>query len=113
MEKISLVCLTSSLMGAICQEVMHWNQLRTKLADDKYNRLIISKAYWVITVLTIIISPVGVWELYGDKNLTKDIYFILGASFPLVFKKLVTSITDKDGRVTLGDRIIYSYFDIS
>lgn len=76
--------------GAFCQEVIHWFELRTKLTTKKVRALVGSKWYWIITVLTICISGLGVFLLFYDQIPDKrNIQFLMGASFPLIFKKLV------------------------
>lgn len=81
--------LTSSF-GALCQEILYWFELRNKLKDKQISNLMRSKFYWIITLLTILISGIGTWILFYDQIPDKkSIQFILGAAFPAIFKKLV------------------------
>lgn len=105
----SVVLIVTAIFGSFCQEVLHWYDLRNSLEDDKYRRLIRSYAYWVVTSLTILISGFGIWIMYGDQIKVKSAYFILGASFPLLFKKAVSSVGDR-GDINLGTSVIKDYF---
>jgi hypothetical protein len=64
---------------------------------------------WLISMLVIVCSGIGTWILYDDKNLPKDVIFLLGAAFPVLFKKFKASV--ESGEVILGNKY-QSYFDV-
>lgn len=77
-----------AIFGAMCQELLHWYELRNKL-DAQQRKLFRSKFYWCITISMIIASGIATWILYNDAIPAKPkLPFILGATFPLIFKKL-------------------------
>lgn len=108
MENYFLVI--SSLAGALTQEVVHWYDLRTKFDDTEVKSLLKSPGYWIITILMIFLSGIGVWFLFGEKNPSRDILFLMGAGFPLIFKKLVVTFSKKD-QTNLGSTTISKYFE--
>ena len=59
--------------------------------------------------MTILVSALGVFIMYGNKKLSDDIYYLLGAGFPLIFKKIVSAASD-NGKIRLGDSVIKKYF---
>jgi hypothetical protein len=92
--------------GALIQEAIHWFDLRKKLEEEEQKKILNSKHYWIITVIMIIVSGVGTWILFfpfGTKLPTDTILtdiipiriqLVLGAAFPLIFKKLVAKQQD-------------------
>lgn len=95
--------------GAFCQEIMYLIELRKKLQDDRLKDLLSSNSFWLILVLVISISGFGTWVLYGGKELSNDLIFLLGAAFPVIFKKLVTSFGQLD-TPNLGANVVKNYF---
>jgi hypothetical protein len=86
--------MSISCFGAISQEVLHWYNLRNRLSKKENATLIKSKYYWIITILLVLTSGVGTWILFSDQTDKNAIIYILGAAFPMIFKKLVeTRIT--------------------
>ena len=99
--------------GALCQEIMHWFELRNKLQEDETKKLFTSMYYWLITIITIIISGIGTMILFyegpPDTPLKNRIPFILGAAFPLIFKKLIDATQKRDlGEVALNAKPTFS-----
>ena len=92
--------MLNACIGAICYELVHWYKLRTKLSHKKYDHLIKSRGYWVITILTIIISGVGAFYLLSDEQTSMRTQFLIGATFPSIFINLTSSINRK--RTKLG-----------
>ena len=103
--------LTASF-GAFCQEVAHWYDLRNKLESKRYDKLWRSWKYWLITLSMIMVSGLGTWILYKGRLELPDVYFIIGAGFPLIFKKLIAGIGS--GQIHLGksDSIVEDYFQM-
>lgn len=95
------ILIAIASFGALCQELAHWYDLRHKLEHRQYEKLLHSWKYWLITFIMIAISGIGTWLLYGDKLNLKDVFFIMGAAFPIIFKKLVVTIGNE---VRLGGK---------
>jgi hypothetical protein len=94
--------------GSAVQEVIHLYDLRNTLHEET-STFLKSWKYWAITLTMVIVSGVGTWILYGDNLTIKSVIFILGAAFPLLFKKLVAGATTK-GQTELGGFTIKDYF---
>jgi hypothetical protein len=91
-----LLFILLATFGAVCQEVLYWYELRNKLDDETIREVLYSKSYWIITLLMIVISGIGTWILFYDEATKKSIPFVMGASFPLLFKKIVqTTVSSK------------------
>lgn len=102
--EIILICS----FGAFTQEFIHWYELRGKLHLNKYKTMIKSPLYWIITICMILISGIGCYLLFETKIYNyKDLQFILGAAFPLIFKKMVSSISN-NYETKLGDEKNYN-----
>ncbi|MCA1511100.1 hypothetical protein [Bradyrhizobium sp. NBAIM01] len=101
--------LLAATFGATAQELLHWYDLRGKLASKRLRALIYSKEYWIITILVIMVSPLCCWFLFGGGAVSDQTAFLAGAAFPLVFKKGVSAFASKD-QVVLGDASIRDYF---
>lgn len=101
--------LLVAFFGALTQEVAHWYELRSKFSEKRTKALFSSYEYWLITLGMMIISPIGCWLLFADQEISKQLQFIVGAAFPLIFKKAVTAISSKD-QITLGDSNVRDYF---
>jgi hypothetical protein len=77
--------------GAFLQELLFWYDARTKLTAAKYRALFKSAGYWVITPLMIAASGVGSWLWFEPNGQSARTYLLLGAAFPIVFKKVVAA----------------------
>ena len=95
----------ASLFGALIQELSHWYQMRNRISQEKYKKIISSKAYWYITTLMIISTPFGVilWFYDSLEFLRMRDFVIFGAAFPLAFKSIVASAKANLEQVRLGD----------
>lgn len=107
--------------GAVIQEVGHWYELRKNLALKRYQQLIHSLGYWLITLAMIICSGAGtaIWW-YGESHPPKD-YLVMGVAFPIIFKKAVSVAAKRPLQLgaapSLGNphsffEIMQSYFNI-
>jgi hypothetical protein len=81
--------------GSIIQEVIHLYDIRSTLHLPDTTSILKSWKYWAVTVTMIVVSGVGTWLLYGDNLNIKSVIVLLGAAFPLLFKKGVASIGEK------------------
>ena len=106
-----------AIFGALCQELLYWYEIRNKLDVEENKKLLRSKSYWITTFLMIVVSGIGTWLIFYAKEVDfpYKIPFVLGAAFPLVFKKIVAALQTRD----LGDIKIqkakenYSFEDVS
>lgn len=118
MEIIVIQHLASALFGGFCQELAHWNSIKSNITQKKYEKLINSQAYWVVSLSMIISSPAFLYLwVNGDFNqIELKTSFLYGLSFPLILKKLGENLY-KD-RITLGKEdvsfsfILKSYFRV-
>ena len=83
--------MSIAAFGSIIQEVIHLYDIRTTLHLPDTISILKAWQYWAITLTMIVVSGVGTWLLYGDNLTIKSVILILGAAFPLLFKKLVAS----------------------
>jgi hypothetical protein len=86
--------------GAAFQELLHWYELREHLDDEKYRKLLRSTSYWAVTLLMTTSSGAGTAMFYGDSITMPSALALLGAGFPLLFKRLVSATVDQ--RAKLG-----------
>jgi len=88
-----------AMLGAAFQELLYWYQLRGQLTSAQNQVLLRSPIYWAITCAMIVASGFGTAIFYGDRVKAIDGLCILGAAFPLIFKKLVNAAPEH----SLGD----------
>lgn len=79
------------MFGALVFELLHWYQLREKLDEPKYRRLLGSARYWVPTVLFTLIIPVFV-AFFLEGRSTVEL-LVAGAALPTTVKKLIAVAT--------------------
>jgi hypothetical protein len=107
MTEIQFILIAA--FGSMVQEVIHLYDLRNKLHLEELTPILSSWKYWAITGAMILVSGVGTWVLYGDNLIIKSVIFILGAAFPLLFKKLVAGATN-NRETELGGFSAVDYF---
>lgn len=88
----------AALFGAGFQELIYWRSLSRTLAHKTFKAMYKRKDYWIITVVTILASAVGVmlWAHETTGYRLKD-YAIMGAAFPALFKVGVHSFKRDNG----------------
>ena len=87
----ALQFILTAAFGSIIQEVIHLYDIRNTLHLQEVSSILKSWKYWAITLAMVVVSGIGTWILYGDSLTIKSVILILGAAFPLLFKKLVAS----------------------
>ncbi len=92
--QLSFILIAS--FGAFCQEILHWFELRNKLDNEENKKIFKSFYYWLITLLMIAVSGMGTMIPFYEPSLQNRIPFILGAAFPLIFKKLIDATQKRD-----------------
>ena len=103
--------ILTAAFGAFAQEVIYWYDLRKKIGNKRLEKLRKSTSYWVVTALMIVVSAIGAWLLYGDSEIPRNLQFLMGAAFPLIFKKLVDAVSDVD-QTNLGYSPLKDYFQL-
>jgi len=104
-----LIFTLIATFGAICMEAVHWYELRNKLEEQEQQKLLRSKYYWIITILMIVISGIGTYLLFYEPSIKKSIPFVLGAAFPVLFKKAIAAAQERHlGAVELGGSLNFS-----
>lgn len=99
------------LAGSVAQELLHWYDLRGKLSQKRIAALLKSRGYWVITLAVVLITPLCCWLLFSEDNIGRQMQFLSGAAFPVLFRKAVSTFSSKD-RTNLGDNTFQDYFMI-
>jgi hypothetical protein len=90
------------IFGASCVELLSWHNIKRNLSQKKYEKLIKSPGYWIITIITVIFSAIGVCIIYYRLDRTPWEFAIAGAAFPTLFDKamkVLASRTDVMGGV--------------
>jgi hypothetical protein len=91
----STVAILIGAFGAFLQELLFWYDARTRLTAAKYRALLKSAGYWVVTPLVIACSGVGSWLWFEPNVQSARTYLLIGAAFPIVFKKVVAAFVPK------------------
>jgi hypothetical protein len=115
--KSDWIYLLAAFVGAIGQEISYWYDLRAKLTQKRYQILVRSPGYWVVTLAMTVFSAVGAWLLYRDDVQRVDVYLLAGAAFPLLFKKLVAASSERSPKLGREDSFaraapIRTYFNV-
>ncbi len=102
----SLAHVLIGSFGAFLQEILFWYEARTKLSARKYRALLESVGYWVTTGLMVVGAGVGSWLwLWSEPALQNPrTYLLLGAAFPIIFKKVVAAFIPKATRLGARDK---------
>ena len=88
-------------IGSLVLETIYWYHLRERLQAAKYRRMLKSVAYWVTTVLMVVVGGISTLIL-ADGKLPAPSLLVLGAAFPSLFKQLVSAALSRDP-TKLGD----------
>jgi ABC-type Fe3+-siderophore transport system permease subunit len=104
---MNLKIILIASFGAAMLELIFWHELRNRLDNRRYRKLLRSTSYWLIVGAFIIGSGVATWIWYGAEQsgqMSREPreYFLVGAAFPLLLKRAVSAI-DSSGKPTLGD----------
>ncbi|HYG47863.1 MAG TPA: hypothetical protein VD846_07955 [Allosphingosinicella sp.] len=105
-NQLLLLAATAGL-GAVLQEFLYWYNLRHRLDEAEYRKLIRSPGYWMVVALWIIIAAVlAMLYFEGRLEATKWDALLFGVGLPLFIKQLGKAQTGTD---TLGSGAA-SYF---
>ena len=86
-----LIAFGVAAVGAALQEVLYWYGLKQQLHQPEYDSMLRSRRYWIIVGAMIIGSGLGTSIVYGGRIQAPDVLIVLGAAFPLTFKKLIAA----------------------
>jgi len=87
--------------GAVLQELVFWYDARTKLSETKYKSILCSPGYWLFAIAMMLASGVGSWIWFDPDPQRARTYLLMGAAFPVIFKKLVASFISKETKLGL------------
>lgn len=90
------------LVGSILQEILYWYRVRERTESKKYQAMMRSRSYWVITALTVAFGSVATFLYFGDRLSVAEM-LVAGAAFPGLLKKLVGAFADRSV-TTLGNQ---------
>jgi hypothetical protein len=105
---LTAVCVTIdypaievATFGAVLQELVFWYDARTKLTELKYKKILRSPGYWIFGILMMVASGVGTWIWFDPDPQKPRTYLLMGAAFPILFKKLVAAFISKETKLGL------------
>jgi hypothetical protein len=85
--------------GAFLQELVFWYDARTKLSQVKYKTILGSPGYWICAIAMMLASGVGTWIWFDPDPQKPRTYLLMGAAFPVIFKKLVAAFISKETKL--------------
>jgi hypothetical protein len=85
--------------GAFLQELFYWYDARTKLFQAKYKAILSNPGYWLFAVAMILASGAGTWIWFDPDPQKPRTYLLMGAAFPVIFKKLVAAFISKETKL--------------
>jgi len=88
--------------GAAILELIDWYDLRKRLEERRYRKLLRSTAYWVVVIFFILGSGAATWIWYGAEQsgqMSREPreYFLVGAATPLLLKRAISSFGSSGG----------------
>ena len=98
---MSPLVMVAPFLGAAALEIVWWYGIREKLDQVKYRKLLRSRAYWVITVLMILVS--GTCALVLAHPLGAAKLLVIGAAFPSLIKQAIGTVQLAGDSIKLGD----------
>ena len=92
-----------SAFGAFLQELVFWYDARAKLAQVRYKAILYSPGYWILAILMLLSSGAGTWIWFDPDPQRPRTYLLMGAAFPVLFKKLVAAFISKETKLGLSN----------
>ena len=96
---INYPAIAIATFGAFLQELVFWYDARTKLSQAKYRNILSSFGYWFFGVLMMLGSGAGTWIWFDPDPQKPRTYLLMGAAFPILFKKLVAAFMSKETKL--------------
>ncbi|RKN08825.1 hypothetical protein D7036_05385 [Aquimarina sp. BL5] len=86
--------LMAAFIGCFLQEFIYWFELRSDIAKGNFPAELSSKAYWVITIIAVIIFSTASFLYFTMLDTDSDFLTIaiFSAGFPRIFKSLVAKV---------------------
>jgi hypothetical protein len=91
-----------ALFGIVLQEAVHWYDLRERLHEPDVRQTLRSPAYWVIVSVMALITLIGVAGLFRTPLRPTWEYVLLGAAFPALAKRWITTFGNAAHAPSLG-----------
>jgi hypothetical protein len=110
------IAILVAAFGAFLQELLFWYEAKTRLHYKKYKSLLQSPGYWIVTVLMIVGSGIGSWLWFLPVLQNARTYLLLGAAFPIIFKKVAAAFVPKASRLGSdleGSASVLDYLNIA
>lgn len=103
---MNLKIILIASFGSAMLELIYWYELRKRLENRRYRRIVRSRIYWIVVILFSIGSGVATWIWYGmesSEHMSREPreYFLVGAAIPLILKSAVRTF-GSSGTATLG-----------
>lgn len=96
---INYPAIEVAAFGAFLQELVFWYDARTKLTQTKYKKILCSPGYWFFAILMMLASGAGTWIWFDPDPQKPRTYLLMGAAFPVLFKKLVAAFISKETKL--------------
>ena len=90
-----------AFIGSVSTEALQLYELRYKVHDYRKMKVFKSGIYWLIVIGFGFVSALGAYFLFYEENVafSKGIPYMIGASFPLILKKLMGEGRDAPGKI--------------
>jgi len=98
---INYPAIEIAAFGALLQELAFWYDARSKLTQAKYKKILHSFGYWFFGILMTLASGAGTWIWFDPDPQKPRTYLLMGAAFPVLFKKLVAAFISKETKLGL------------
>lgn len=113
MHNLQLILI--ACFGAFTQEFLHLydlkRQIKTPGQRKRYNGMLRSLDYWILSVGFTLVGGVFTWLWYdGDVGIRKRDYLIMGIAFPLIVKKVISAFS-QETKVKLGENDEFRFSD--
>lgn len=104
MLEVFVARIALGAFGAALQELLYWYVLKTRLQSQRYQALLRSRQYWLITCLMILASGIAT-SIYFEPSYSPRLWdmVIFGAAFPVLLKQFIKAARAKT--ITLGDTL--------
>ena len=82
--------IAAPFVGAVLSEVLHWYRVRDRLDSAKYQKLLRSRPYWIITTLAVLVGGLSVLIIFGARFNDGEL-LLAGAAFPTLLRKVIAA----------------------
>lgn len=101
---LNLWQITAPFVGGVVLELIHWHELRERTGQAKYQKLIRSVSYWLITAAMVAGGALVAlyWAVSKDEAPSPFELLIAGAAAPSLVKNAIASLLAKE-KTELGE----------